>query len=906
MMFVGSQPNNKAPLRETLSCPLPGKSGPGQADGDAREEPSPGPAPSPAPPGPLPCWATAALCELARGERELRALRERQAGEAEAVSRGLERAVLGARREERRLLERVEQDHRDAQRRLEQLQRENAAAARVGQALVDQRLRQVAQLREEIQRWGGGDGGEAEQQRRLQQAVAELTRPWEITLSLKRVSFRPSSQPKPITFGEIRVREHNLTFPVAACSGPQGRQCSLHSLEARGGDGDGRDEGRSTPDGVGGAAQGQASTLNAGGVCGRVVRKIRLSPGREEEQGEEVKLISPRVRRWPPLQDASDRESSQEEELESLNSDSRGEDVFQAVPAFLSNGESEGEELGDETQYALRGQRKPASGRTTALQPGRKSSASPVGGRLELDSQRWRPNRSDRDRGGARQNQDSTGGISRYNHGILASPKNSPREPFTSYRDLSPRDRPHSRLSLSSDEHPLGTPGEAGRAPSPTDSLDSCYTFIVSSPRDYSNSLARDTRLSRSTADLSRRNPPLIDGGKRERQGVWRVNRSRLASASPILGRGPRGSGAGRTLSCEGHRENAAGGEGRVCRSLSMSVIEVPLSSVPKQEGRGPRSSRAPQEGEGGRGERAPSTLMEEDEGEPHPPEEGRLVRQFGKQGSGRAEFTLPSGVHATPQGQLFVVDSGNARLQVTDARGNILQQVTSATTEGSARRCRNYFDIAVNAKGLIALSCAAERALLVFNRHGRPLQTFGGPGGGARDELEAPRGVTVTHLDEFLVADIRRGTLTALKLDPKTGSKLERTVVPGFHRPYLVAASPTTGLVAVSERGSETGREPCVKVLEPGWSTIRILGVCSGMGPLLSCPWGICIDRDGDVLVADWAEEHRVVMYPARGQGRPVITQGLSSPRGLTLLPEGHLVVSDSMHHCIKIFRYK
>ena len=244
---------------------------------------------------------------------------------------------------------------------------------------------------------------------------------------------------------------------------------------------------------------------------------------------------------------------------------------------------------------------------------------------------------------------------------------------------------------------------------------------------------------------------------------------------------------------------------------------------------------------------------------------------------------------------------------QVTDPRGNILQHITSPSSEGSVRRCRNYFDIAVNAKGLIALSCAAERALLVFSRHGRLFQTFGGSGrGSTREELEAPRGVTVTRLDEFLIADIRKGTLVALKLDPKTGSCLERTVVTGFHRPYLVAACLTTGMVAVSERGSETGREPCVKVLEPGWNTVRVLGVCSGMGPVLACPWGLCIDGDGNVLVADWGEQHKVVLYPAQGVGWPIISQGLSSPRGLALLPEGHLVVSDSMHHCIKIYQYK
>lgn len=232
---------------------------------------------------------------------------------------------------------------------------------------------------------------------------------------------------------------------------------------------------------------------------------------------------------------------------------------------------------------------------------------------------------------------------------------------------------------------------------------------------------------------------------------------------------------------------------------------------------------------------------------------------------------------------------------------------MTSQASPGSTRRCRNYFDIAVNAKGLIALSCAAERALLIFSRHGRLLQTYGGSGpGAAKDELEAPRGVTVTRADEFLVADIRKGTLIALKLDPKTGCRVERTVVTGFHRPYLVAACLSSGVMAVSERGSETGRVPCIKVLEPGWNTIRVLGVCAGMGPVLVCPWGICVDGDGNVLVADWGERHRVLLFPARGAGWPLVTQGLSSPRGVALLPEGHLAVSDSMHHCVKIYQYK
>uniref|UniRef100_A0A3B3U129 Uncharacterized LOC106960625 n=1 Tax=Poecilia latipinna TaxID=48699 RepID=A0A3B3U129_9TELE len=479
-----------------------------------------------------PPWVTEALSTLEKGEQELQILREQQQTEVEEVNRELDNAVIGAQREERRLLEKVEQDYREAQRHLSQVKRENSAAVRVVQSLVDQQIRKIAQLKEQIQRWGFMADGSNKNQ--LQRGVIELTQPWEISLTLKRVTFLSSS---------------------------------LLSVN-------------------------------------RVGRSLSMSA---------------------------------------------------------------------------------------------------------------------------------------------------------------------------------------------------------------------------------------IDGDK--------INKDR----DLIL-----------------------------CRKDNKDEAEIPFRE--SEEGIGLAAL-----------------------------DSAHLVKQFGKQGSGRTDFNLPSGVHATARGQLFVVDCGNARIQVTDLQKNIVQQVSPSGSDRSSRIC-NYFDVAVNSKGLIALTCAAERALLVFSRHGRLLQTFGGTmTGSTNEELDAPRGVTVTCQDEFIVADIKRGTLTALKLDPKTGARLERTVVTGYHRPYLVAACLTTGLMAVSERGNETGRVPCIRVLEPSWNTIRILGVCSGLGPVLTCPWGLCIDHDGDVLVADWGKQHHhVLIYPSKGVGWPLVTDNLNSPRGLALLPDGHMVVSDSMNHCIKIYRYK
>ena len=817
---------------------------------------------------------------------------------------------MGVRREEHRLLERVEQDQRDAQQRLEQLGRENAAATRVAQALLDQRLHKVAQLRQQVQHSGSEamriDGFEVNQRRdELQKNVAELLQPWEISLSLKRVTFKPSSQAKPISFGDLKIQEHNISFPVGGC-GPQGQLCALHSSCGHYGEaGISTQDGRSTPEGAG-SGQGQSQVVDKSSGNGnlRVVRKLRLSARSDEESGEETKRLSSRSRGWPPKRDSSERDSSQDEEQESPTSDLRGDCLFLAVPNLIGNGDSEGEDLGNGrtgkmNRHNLRDKRSQLSHRE----------ASPFLDQSSVEQEGWyfqSFDASDSNRDRRKGRQDSPRTLSRFGYGTLPSRRGSPRDSLSSHScmNLSPRDRPRSRLSVCSDDHPHGETG--GRASSPTDSVDSGYTFIISSPRDYAGFVRRDSRLSKSTVDLSQRSRPLINGTQ---------HRSRFSSssASPSLGRGVRRT-VGRAFSCTATKEadlqQSQRYQSRVPRTLSMSVIDGS-----SQDGvgflTGTGNSQPKERSWSKEGKNEPALVEElEEEGEPIAHGEGRLVRQFGKQGSGRADLTLPSGIHATPQGQLFLVDCGNVRVQVTDAVGNVMQQVKSTGSGSATRRCRNYFDVAVNAKGLIALSCAAERALLIFNRHGRLLQTYGGnPAPGAvasSDGLEAPRGVTVTKQDEFLVADIRKGTLTAMKLDPKTGSRLERTVVTGFHRSYLVAASQHSGLLAVSERGSETGRDPCVKVLDSGWTTVRVLGVCSGMGPVLACPWGICIDHDGAVLVSDWAEQHRVVLYPAQGVGRTVVSRGLSSPRGLTLLPDGSLVVSDSMHHCIKIYQYK
>ncbi|XP_025758902.1 uncharacterized protein LOC112843878 [Oreochromis niloticus] len=805
-----------------------------------------------------PPWVAQALSNLERGEQELLNLREQQQAEVEEVNHELDSAAIEAQREERRLLEKVEQDHREAQRHLSQVKRENAAAVRVVQSLVDQQLRKIGQLREQIQRWGSTAGESNKNQ--LQRGVAEMTQPWEISLTLKRVSFLPSPQSKSLSLGEVDVREQGMTYHIGVCSA-QGQKCALHSadmkffnlspLEIRKEPQPSRTGQRYSPE--------ESMKTNTGNM--RIVRKLRLSSSTENEED----LKSPNS----PIPRRRGVSESSQDELESVFSDTQGQDLFLAVQPVSSQGESEGDDSdsrpkGTKRRNTVKGKRKQ---KALVLVSCKEPSCPP-------------------EETGEKTSDTATSPNTRHKSSLSRH----------SLVDVSTR-----HLSLSQQGLSQKSSLDNRSPPSPANSEHFCYTYTVNTP--VNGSLRQEHCRSVSTADLYGKLRPLISDDKTESSGIRKVNRMCLVSESSTFEQGQGNSQEFEGNTSRDEQQSTAMTQvtqgfssNRVSRSLSMSTIEGDKFH---------RVNETQQDME----EEAVSGLKElvERAGGSTALDSAYLVKQFGKQGSGRTDFNLPSGIHATVKGQLFVVDCGNARIQVTDLQKNVVQQVSPSGSERSSRIC-NYFDVAVNSKGLIALTCAAERAVLVFSRHGRLLQTFGGTAiGSTTEELDAPRGVTVNRQDEFLVADIKRGTLTALKLDPKTGARLERTVVTGYHRPYLVAACLTTGLMAISERGNETGRVPCIRVLEPGWNTIRILGVCSGLGPVLTCPWGLSIDSDGDVLVTDWGKQHhRVLIYPSKGVGWPLVTDNLSSPRGLALLPDGYMVVSDSMNHCIKIYQYK
>ncbi|XP_077155081.1 uncharacterized protein LOC143817498 isoform X2 [Ranitomeya variabilis] len=458
------------------------------------------------------------------------------------------------------------------------------------------------------------------------------------------------------------------------------------------------------------------------------------------------------------------------------------------------------------------------------------------------------------------------------------------------------------------------------RSCSPSDSVKSSYTFIIESPKKkhpevkcgtYSHSSNPNSRESRKRPPVitlekskikSKQQTPAVPDGKQRPgtkirnqrlQGNWRpilrssslpyierLSRPHTApsrSTRPMSAKERRDSVSSSSSTWSNPRSVATSTPSGALREIRVRVKSAQYSrKPPKTSPQHPRSLSRSEPS------LVDNALAARGDGIT------RLLRQFGKFGSGRAELNLPHGICGSSSGSIYIVDYGNRRLQVMDIKGKLLQQF--------ALEAKNYFDVAVSNRGLVAVTNSSDRSVDVYSKHGRLLQVISRNWG-------APRGITANYRDEFIVADMKLGNICALSLDPISGRQKEITVVPGFNKPYLLASN-SQGLMAVSERGLDGGC--CVKVLGEDWQLLKVLGLKSSPGPVLCNPWGVCVDSQGGVLVSDWAQTHRLIYYPGRKPARVIVSGGLSSPRGLAVWQDGLVLVADSMHNCMKLFQYQ
>ncbi|MCA9243573.1 MAG: hypothetical protein KDA32_06440 [Phycisphaerales bacterium] len=119
----------------------------------------------------------------------------------------------------------------------------------------------------------------------------------------------------------------------------------------------------------------------------------------------------------------------------------------------------------------------------------------------------------------------------------------------------------------------------------------------------------------------------------------------------------------------------------------------------------------------------------------------GAWARSIGNRGRGNAEFGIPLGIAALPDGNVAIVDMLNCRVQVLAPDGHWLRDIGGPGDAGG--RFGRPRTIAVGPDGVIFISDAATQRVHAFSPEGQSLGAFGGSEGGAAP-LVLPAGIAV------------------------------------------------------------------------------------------------------------------------------------------------------------------
>lgn len=134
---------------------------------------------------------------------------------------------------------------------------------------------------------------------------------------------------------------------------------------------------------------------------------------------------------------------------------------------------------------------------------------------------------------------------------------------------------------------------------------------------------------------------------------------------------------------------------------------------------------------------------------------DGQLLRILGQRGEAPGEFNFPTYL-TLAQGELYVTDTMNARVQVIDPNSGQSKRVISERGLNMGNLVRPK-GVAVDTEGNVYVVESYHDYLLIFNRNGEFLLPIGGTGAGI-GQFYLPAGVWTDASNRIYVADMFNG----------------------------------------------------------------------------------------------------------------------------------------------------
>ncbi len=250
---------------------------------------------------------------------------------------------------------------------------------------------------------------------------------------------------------------------------------------------------------------------------------------------------------------------------------------------------------------------------------------------------------------------------------------------------------------------------------------------------------------------------------------------------------------------------------------------------------------------------------------------DGSFLRQFGStckldtkegcQGDGRGQFNEPWGIAVDKEGNVYVSDTWNHRIQKFDKDGQFLNMWgVFESTGGELGKSFAFYgprQLAVGLDGKLYAMDTGNKRVQVFSPDGSFASQFGG-GGVTEGVFDEPTGIAQDAAGNWYVADAWNRRVQKFDKDYKYQAQWQIYGWAGnsvVNKPQL-AADPARNIIYVTD--PENYR---VLVFNPDGSPRFAMGQYGNDAQSFTLPTGIAVGPGGRVYVAD-GDAHRIMIF--------------------------------------------
>jgi uncharacterized protein (TIGR03663 family) len=240
---------------------------------------------------------------------------------------------------------------------------------------------------------------------------------------------------------------------------------------------------------------------------------------------------------------------------------------------------------------------------------------------------------------------------------------------------------------------------------------------------------------------------------------------------------------------------------------------------------------------------------------------QGEFITAWGSFGQEPGQFSEPWGIAVDGEGTVYVADTWNHRIQRFTADGELLGHWgVFQDTGGQLLEPQGMFygprDIAIDAEGNLYVTDTGNKRIQKFDGEGNPLGQWGGSGPAAGQFLE-PVGIAIDAEGQIYVADTWNQRIQVFDEDFQF---LRQWAVQGWmgesvvNKPYL----------AVDGQGRVYTTEPegsRVLVFDNEGKLLAAWGTYGTDDASFDLPTGIALDGEGNVYVSD-SNNHRILKF--------------------------------------------